>query len=95
MKDGAELKEDSRISVNRENAGHGSYELVIHKVQDSDAGNYSAVATNTHGTDSSEAKIGVKGELSISVFIHRVRYKAFFLQMPRMYLLCSRATRRH
>jgi serine/threonine protein kinase len=60
MKNGVEVKEDSRVSVNREHAGHGSYELVIHKVQEGDAGDYSAVATNSHGSATSEAKVGVK-----------------------------------
>ena len=32
MKDGADLKEDSRVVVNRDFAPHGSYEITIHKV---------------------------------------------------------------
>ena len=33
IKDGSEIKEDSRVSINRDHAAHGSYELVIHKVR--------------------------------------------------------------
>jgi len=32
FKDGVEIAEDARVAVNRDRAPHGSYELVIHKV---------------------------------------------------------------
>ena len=38
----------------------GSYELLINKVQDSDAGVYKAEAANSHGKADTEAKVGVK-----------------------------------
>jgi len=60
FKDGAEIKEDSRVSINRDHAGHGSYELTIHKVADTDAGMYKAVAENSHGKAETEAKVGIK-----------------------------------
>ena len=40
MKDGAELKEDSRVVVNRDFAPHGSYEITIHKVRSIEIGKY-------------------------------------------------------
>ena len=60
FKDGSPLKEDGRVTVNKEHAASGTYELQIHKVQDSDAGTYKAEASNSHGKDSSEAKVGIK-----------------------------------
>lgn len=64
FKDGAAVAEDSRVSINRDHAASGSYELVIHKVQDSDAGVYKAEATNSHGKADTEAKVGIKGKIS-------------------------------
>ena len=32
IQDGSEIIESGRVTVNREHAAHGSYELVIHKV---------------------------------------------------------------
>lgn len=61
MKDGAELKEDSRVVVNRDFAPHGSYEITIHKVGDADAGQYTAVATNTVGKEECSCQVSVKG----------------------------------
>lgn len=58
------MKEDSRVSINRDHAGHGSYELTIHKVADTDAGMYKAVAENSHGKAETEAKVGIKGKNS-------------------------------
>ena len=63
LKDGAELKEDARVTVNRDHGPNGSYEIVIHKVEAGDAGNYSAVATNDFGKADCSAKIGCKGDL--------------------------------
>ena len=60
FKDGSPLAEDSRVTVNRDHAASGTYELQIHKVQDSDAGSYKAEASNSHGKDSTEAKVGIK-----------------------------------
>jgi len=60
FKDGSEIVEDSRVSINRDHAAHGSYELVIHKVEAGDAGTYKAEATNAHGKDNTEAKVGIK-----------------------------------
>jgi hypothetical protein len=60
FKDGSPLAEDKRVEVFREHAANGSYELVIHKVQDSDAGVYKVEATNSHGKADSEAKVGIK-----------------------------------
>jgi len=60
FKDGSPLAEDTRVSVNREHAASGTYELQIHKVQDSDAGTYKAEASNSHGKESTEAKVGIK-----------------------------------
>merc|ERR1712041_30272 len=60
FKDGSALTEDSRVTVNRDHAANGSYELVIHKVQDSDAGTYKVEASNSHGKDETEAKVGIK-----------------------------------
>jgi len=60
FKDGSPLAEDNRVTVNRDHAASGSYELVIHKVQDSDAGVYKAEATNSHGKADTEAKVGIK-----------------------------------
>jgi len=60
FKDGSELSEDSRVSVNREHAANGSYELFIHKVQDSDAGVYKAEASNSHGKAETEASVAIK-----------------------------------
>ena len=62
MKDGAELKEDSRVVVNRDFAPHGSYEITIHKVGDADAGQYTAVASNTVGKEECSCQVSVKGE---------------------------------
>lgn len=59
-KDGVDLKEDSRVTVNRDCAPHGSYEIVIHKVQSADAGSYTAVASNSLGTEECVAAISVK-----------------------------------
>ena len=61
MKDGAELKEDSRVVVNRDFAPHGSYEITIHKVGDADAGQYSAIASNTVGKEECSCQVSVKG----------------------------------
>ena len=61
FKDGAPLAEDSRVVLNREHAASGSYELLINKVQDSDAGVYKAEASNSHGKADTEAKVGIKG----------------------------------
>ena len=63
MKDGAELKEDSRVVVNRDFAPHGSYEITIHKVGDADAGQYSAIASNTVGKEECSCQVSVKGVL--------------------------------
>jgi len=60
FKDGAPLAEDSRVVLNREHAASGSYELLINKVQDSDAGVYKAEASNSHGKADTEAKVGIK-----------------------------------
>ena len=60
FKDGAPLAEDSRVVLNREHAASGSYELLINKVQDSDAGVYKAEAANSHGKADTEAKVGIK-----------------------------------
>ena len=60
MKDGAELKEDSRVVVNRDFAPHGSYEITIHKVGDADAGQYTAVASNTVGKEECSCQVSVK-----------------------------------
>ena len=60
FKDGSPIKEDSRVTVFKEHAANGSYELVIHKVQDSDAGVYKVEATNSHGKAETEAKVGIK-----------------------------------
>jgi len=60
FKDGSALTEDNRVTVNRDHAANGSYELVIHKVQDSDAGTYKVEASNSHGKDETEAKVGIK-----------------------------------
>jgi len=60
FKDGSELKEDNRVSVNRDHAAHGSYELVIHKVEDGDAGTYKAEAQNSHGKADTESKVTIK-----------------------------------
>ncbi len=61
FKDGAELKEDGRVTVNRDFAPHGSYEVVIHKVCATDAGSYSATANNVSGADECSAAVTVKG----------------------------------
>ena len=60
-KDGADLKEDSRIVVNRDGGPNGTYEIIIKKVQTSDAGSYTAVATNSNGAEESSATVTVKG----------------------------------
>ena len=57
MKDGAELKEDSRVVVNRDFAPHGSYEITIHKVGDADAGQYTAIASNTVGKEECSCQV--------------------------------------
>ena len=46
LKDGVELKEDGRVTVNRDGGPNGSYEIIIKKVSSGDAGSYTAVATN-------------------------------------------------
>ena len=46
MKDGAELKEDGRVIVNRDGGPNGSYEIIVKKVAAGDAGSYSVVASN-------------------------------------------------
>ncbi len=66
FKDGVELKEDARVTVNRDHAPHGSYEVVIHKVNSGDAGSYTAAATNSHGTEESIAAVTVKGKCSFN-----------------------------
>lgn len=56
-----EIKEDNRISVNRDHAPHGSYELTIHQVKDEDSGSYSVAALNTCGTAECVAAVTTKG----------------------------------
>eukprot|EP00094_Tigriopus_californicus_P003329 TCALIF_03202-PA protein Name:"Similar to unc-89 Muscle M-line assembly protein unc-89 (Caenorhabditis elegans)" AED:0.27 eAED:0.27 QI:0/0.83/0.76/0.92/0.91/0.88/25/216/2842 len=59
-KDGVEIKEDSRISVNRDHAPHGSYELTVHQVKEDDSGSYSVAALNTCGTAECVAAVTTK-----------------------------------
>ena len=61
MKDGAALKEDGRVSVNRDAGPNGSYEITIKKVEAGDAGTYSVKATNNFGNAECSAKVGCKG----------------------------------
>jgi len=60
FKDGSALNEDKRVTVNREHAANGSYEVTIHKVQEADAGVYKVEASNSHGKADTEAKVGIK-----------------------------------
>lgn len=62
-KDGVDLKEDSRIVVNRDGGPNGSYEIIIKKVGSGDAGSYSAVASNDFGKEECVAAVTVKGKL--------------------------------
>lgn len=62
LKDGVDLKEDSRIIVNRDGGPNGSYEIIIKKVQSGDAGSYTAVATNSSGSEECVAAVTVKGK---------------------------------
>ena len=61
FKDGVDLKEDGRITVNRDGGPNGSYEIVIKKVQAGDAGSYTAAASNSFGTEECVAAVTVKG----------------------------------
>jgi len=60
LKDGAELKEDGRVTVNRDGGPNGSYEIIIKKVSSADAGAYTAVATNSSGSEECVAAVTVK-----------------------------------
>jgi len=60
MKDGAELKEDGRVIVNRDGGPNGSYEIIVKKVAAGDAGSYSVVASNSAGKEESVATVTVK-----------------------------------
>ena len=64
LKDGAALKEDGRVSVNRDAGPNGSYEITIKKVEAGDAGTYSVKATNNFGAAECSAKVGCKGNLN-------------------------------
>ena len=64
FKDGVDLKEDGRIAVNRDGGPNGSYEIVIKKVKSSDAGSYTAAASNSFGTEECVAAVTVKGSFS-------------------------------
>jgi len=57
-----EIKEDAggRVTVNRDYAPHGSYEITVHNVEAADSGEYSATAINTVGQESCSAAVGVK-----------------------------------
>jgi hypothetical protein len=59
-----DLLEDSRVTVNRDFAPHGSYEITIHHVKVSDGGSYSAMASNTVGQAESFCGVTVKGTCS-------------------------------
>jgi len=52
--------EDDRLKVNRDFAPHGSYELIVHDVRESDAGEYSAAAENTVGKEECKANVTAK-----------------------------------
>ena len=64
LKDGTALKEDGRVSVNRDAGPNGSYEITIKKVEAGDAGTYSVKATNNFGAAECSAKVGCKGNLN-------------------------------
>lgn len=66
FKDGVDLVEDARVTVNRDCAPHGSYEIVLHKVAAGDAGSYSALATNSVGSEECMAAVSVKGKKYLS-----------------------------
>lgn len=53
--------EDARVAVNRDGGPNGTYELIIKKVQSGDAGSYTAVASNSFGSEESIAAVTVKG----------------------------------
>ena len=61
-KDGVDLKEDSRVTVNRDGGPNGSYEIIIKKVTSGDAGSYSAKASNDFGAEECVAAVTVKGK---------------------------------
>merc|ERR1719210_3036057 len=60
MKDGADLKEDARVVINRDGGPNGTYEINIKKVQSGDAGSYSVVASNSFGKEECTAAMTVK-----------------------------------
>lgn len=62
-KDGVDLKEDARVTVNRDGGPNGSYEIIIKKVQSDDAGSYTAVASNNFGSEECVAAVTVKGKV--------------------------------
>ena len=61
MKDGADLKEDARVVINRDGGPNGTYEIIIKKVQTGDAGSYTCVASNSFGNEECVGTVTVKG----------------------------------
>ena len=60
-----EIIEDERVSVNRDYAPHGSYELTIHDVRADDGGSYTVAASNNAGTEECIAGVTTKGRLGV------------------------------
>ena len=83
MKDGADLKEDARVVVNRDGGPNGTYEIIVKKVQTGDAGSYTCVASNSFGSEECVGTVTVKGWVILFVlFFPRHCYSQF----PRSYL---------
>ncbi len=53
------------MTVNRDFAPHGSYEVTLHGVEPGDAGSYSALASNTVGQEECTCGVTVKGERDV------------------------------
>ena len=75
MKDGADLKEDARVVINRDGGPNGTYEINIKKVQSGDAGSYSVVASNSFGKEECTAAMTVKGNYILAVLPTLIFYQ--------------------
>lgn len=62
-KDGVPLRENDRVKVKRKTGE--SFELIIDKIQSSDAGSYSVRAVNDHGEDHTSCVLSITGKQTI------------------------------
>lgn len=61
-KNGKDLTEDERFTLDDDDHKNGKYKLKISKVKQSDAGTYKITATNEYGTASAEAEMSIYSE---------------------------------